>query len=245
MSMNLSTSHASNVANLESLISSCEGFGESFNPSQATIKIDAMKDILAEGKNALRLLNIALPYSKNAKTTRDGGFSLLYKLATRVVNAFEVNIHNGQPQAQFRALNRALQGTKLKSKKAQEVKAETDPGVKENVKHKSDFDNRLESFDSFIQFLATFQAYAPNEPELTVTGLTNFYNELKNKVSDEVNATTALKNARINRDVTLYTPVTGLALVGKNAKSYVKSAFGPNSPQYKQISKLKFTTHKI
>ena len=244
MSMNLSAGNASNVANFESFISSAIGFGDSFKPSEPTLRIAAMQGVLAEGKNVLRMLNIAIPNSQNAKTARDDAFDLLYKRATRVANAFEVNIHNEQSQAQFRSLNRVLQGTKLKSKKPPEVKADPEAEVKQNVSHKSDFDNRLESFDAIIQFLATFPGYAPNEPELTVAGLTDFYNELKSLVSADVNAEVALDNARIYRDVTLFKPVTGLAYIGKNGKLYIKSAYGPDSPQYKQIAKLRFRIYK-
>ena len=245
MSMNLSAGNASNVANFESFISSAIGFGDSYKPSEPTLKIEAMKEVLAEGKNVMRMIKIAIPNSKNAKTARDDAFDLLYKRVTRVVNAFEVNIHNEQSQSQLRTLNRVLQGSKLKSKKKPEVKADPEVAVKQNVSHKSDFENRLESFDAIIQFLATFPAYAPNEPELTVAGLTDFYNELKSIVSADVNAEVALENARAYRNVTLFTPVTGLAYVGKNGKLYVKSAYGPRSPQYKQIAKLRFTIHKI
>jgi len=244
MSMNLSAGNASNVANFESFISSAIGFGDTYKPSEPTLKIEAMKAVLAEGKNVMHMIKIAIPNSKNAKTARDDAFDLLYKRATRVINAFEVNVHNLQSQAHFRTLNRILQGTKIKPRKKPEVNADPEEAVKQNVSHKSDFENRLESFDAIIQFLATFPAYAPNEPELTVAGLTDFYNELKSFVSADVNAEVALDNARIYRDVTLFTPVTGLACVGKNGKLYVKSAYGSDSPQYKQIAKLRFRIYK-
>ena len=56
-----------------------------------------------------------------------------------------------------------------------------------------------------------------------------------------INATTAYSNARILRNKTLYLAGTGLFDTAKDVKAYVKSVFGATSPEYKQISKIKFT----
>ena len=56
-----------------------------------------------------------------------------------------------------------------------------------------------------------------------------------------INATTDLSNARINRNKVLYFKSTGLYDIAQEVKKYVKSVFGASSPQYKQVSKIKFT----
>jgi hypothetical protein len=63
---------------------------------------------------------------------------------------------------------------------------------------------------------------------------------MKTTNTDAINAYTPLSNARIDRNKILYDETTGLVTVAGDVKSYVKSVFGGTSPQYKQVSKLKF-----
>jgi hypothetical protein len=51
-------------------------------------------------------------------------------------------------------------------------------------------------------------------------------------------------NFRIARNVILYANETGLVDIAGEVKKYIKSVFGGTSPQYKQVSKLKFTKVK-
>ena len=46
---------------------------------------------------------------------------------------------------------------------------------------------------------------------------------------------------RISRNNLLYKENTGLYDVALDVKNYIKSVFGATSPQYKQVSKIKFT----
>jgi hypothetical protein len=64
---------------------------------------------------------------------------------------------------------------------------------------------------------------------------------LKNTNTAVVNLTTPISNARINRNKILYLAVTGLYDIQLEVKKYVKSLFGATSPEYKQISGIKFT----
>ena len=85
------------------------------------------------------------------------------------------------------------------------------------------FDNRIGNMYKLIQLLASQTGYTPNETDLKVTTLT------------------PLSNARIARNTLLYATWTGLVDLAGEVKSYVKSVFGGTSPQYKQVSGLKFT----
>lgn len=61
------------------------------------------------------------------------------------------------------------------------------------------------------------------------------------------NAVTAgirLSNARIARNEMMYKPLTGLVDTAYDIKIYIKSIFGATSPQYKQVSKLKFVSKR-
>jgi hypothetical protein len=98
--------------------------------------------------------------------------------------------------------------------------------------------------DHFAQLIATLTAepkYLPNENELKVATLNTLLTDLRAKNTAVISATTALSNALIARDKALYGETTGILDVAQDVKQYVKSLFGASSPQYKQVSGLKFT----
>lgn len=67
---------------------------------------------------------------------------------------------------------------------------------------------------------------------------------LKTANTNVTNSYTAVSNARIARDKTLYKDKTGLYDITGDVKNYVKSLYGATAPEYKQISKIKFTKPK-
>jgi hypothetical protein len=84
--------------------------------------------------------------------------------------------------------------------------------------------------------------YAPNEVELQVASLNTLLGDLRSKNSAVITATANLSNARIQRDKILYSTLTGLYNIAQAVKQYAKSVFGATSPQFGQVSGIKFTT---
>jgi copper chaperone CopZ len=56
-----------------------------------------------------------------------------------------------------------------------------------------------------------------------------------------MNAANEISNARINRNKLFYSDEACLFNCVAEVKKYVKSLYGATSPQYKQVSGLKFT----
>ena len=106
------------------------------------------------------------------------------------------------------------------------------------------FDNRIENFDRFIMLLSSIPLYNPNEAELKVETLKALHNQLKEKNTEVILPIVQLSNSRIARNKILYSENTGLVDVALDSKTYIKSIFGATSPQYKQISKLRFIRPK-
>ncbi|NJL76804.1 MAG: hypothetical protein HC892_19090 [Saprospiraceae bacterium] len=103
------------------------------------------------------------------------------------------------------------------------------------------FDSRIDNFDKFVKLLTSVTLYAQNEADLKVTALTAVLTDLKTKNAAVIAAEVPLNNARITRNDVLYKPNTGLVDIALDVKTYIKSVFGASSPQYKKISKIKFT----
>ena len=237
------TGHAKNVANLDELISFVGGYGAVYNPSKSAIKLLALQALSTAAKTAIGAVNSANPAYSNAVAAREVAFAPLGKLTTRILNALKATDTTTQVDESAQTIVRKLQGRRATPKKSEdEVKALTAEGkeVNEISTSQMSYDSRLDNFDKLIKLLTSVTLYAPNEAELKVAALTTLYNDLKAKNAAVIAATTPLSNARITRNDVMYKPNTGLVDVALDSKSYIKSAFGPTSPQYKQISKLEF-----
>jgi hypothetical protein len=102
----------------------------------------------------------------------------------------------------------------------------------------------IDHLAKMVELVTAEPLYIPNESHLSVVGLNQLLTDMQAANTAVINATTAVSNARITRDKGLYDPETGLLKVASEAKNYVKGIFGTNSPQYKQVSKLQFSSSK-
>lgn len=238
------TGHAKNVANFEDLISFCTGYGASYNPSKAAIKLPALNTLHTEAVSKLAAVNSAQTPWSNTISAREIVFEPLSKLITRIVNSLEASDVPKQVVDNAKTIARKIQGKRATPKN---TTAPTDPAlpVEENSKNISasqmGFDNRIENMDKLIQLLSAQTGYAPNETELTTAALTSMLTNMRTANTAAINAFTPLSNSRIERNNVLYQAETGLVDIAGDVKKYVKSVFGGTSPQYKQVSGLKFT----
>lgn len=238
------TGHAINVANMDELNSYIAGYGTTYNPAKAALKAATMQTLAGNAKNAIGTVNSSLPAFSNARNTREMAFLPLSKIISRAMSILKSSDSSTKVDESARTFARKIQGTRAKAKKTEEEKqALLTEGklIKEISDSQMSYNNRLDNFDKFIKLLSTIPQYAPNEPDLKVTALTTLCNDLKAKNAAVITATIPLSNARITRNDILYKPLTGLVDVALDSKMYIKGAFGASSPQYKQISKIKFT----
>ena len=247
MASTTETGHAINVANFEQLTIDCTALGTNYNPSNPFIKLTSLTAQLASGKSTIAAVNTGHAANSNTIAARDVVFSPLSKLSTRILNSLKASGTTVQVDDSAQTLVRKLQGRRATARLTELEKKTAEAAgksVTEISSSQMSFDNRLDNLDKFIKLLTSVTLYAPNEADLKVTALTATYNDLKAKNLAVVNSETALTNARIARDVVMYVDNTGMVDISVDVKSYVKSIYGATSPQYKQISKLKFTSRK-
>ena len=243
MSSTSETGHAKNVANFQDLISFCNGYGASYNPNKASITLAALGTKQTDAITALAAVNTNIPASTNAINEREIVFNPLNKLITRVLNAVAASDVSKQVIDDVKTIARKLQGKRATPKIPTII---DDPTTPANESQKSisasqmSFDQRIQNMDKLIQLLTSLPGYKPNEPELSIAALTTLFNNMIAANTAAINAYTPLSNARIERNKILYNEITGLVTVAANVKTYIKSLFGATSPQYKQVSKLKF-----
>lgn len=240
------TGHAKNVANFAQLITICTSFSTRYNPSNPVLQLSQMNSALTLAKDCMSSLNTAQATLSNALAARIGVFKPFRAMVTRISNAVKASGVSKQTKDQVTAIVRKLQGKRATPKLTDEEKQAALAEGKEIIEISSaqtSIDSLLENFDKLIKLLATITEYAPNETELTVAALTSLYEDMFAKNQAVIHAEQPLNNLRITRNILLYGENTGIVDVATASKLYIKSVFGATSPQYKQVSSLKFTRY--
>lgn len=246
MSKTSETGHATNVANLETLISSVLSFGTTYNPSRTGLKLEALQMVHATAKESLHALYQAQSAYTKAIDEREIGFKPLKVYITRINNALKASDSNAKIDESVQTIIRKLQGRRCSKKITEEEKKILEREGKEVHQistSQMSYDMRLDNLQHLIIHLSKIPEYNPNEIDLTLETIKACHNQLKTQNSNVVTTHSLLVQARDRRNEILYHPLSGLVDIASDTKTYIKSVFGVSSPQYKQISKLQFINH--
>ncbi len=239
------TGHAKNVANFEDVISFCTAYGSNYNPSKTSITLPELNTQFSNAENAIAQVTTTKNAFDNVTGIRQTTFAPLKPLATKIINALSATDAPDTVIKDAKTINRKLQGTSTTKKG--EVNTETPPS--ENTTNtistsQQSYDRLIDSFNKLIDLVGAEPKYIPNENDLKFTNLKTFLINLKTANTNVISKYTDYSNARIERDNQLYNPNNGLVETALSVKKYVKSVFGASSPQYKQVSGIKFTRPK-
>ncbi len=169
------------------------------------------------------------------------------KLITRVINSLAASDTPKNTVEGAKAIANKIRGRSKKSKKTEEPPANGNGTPEAPVRSSThmSIDSRIENLGHFIQFLGTVPGYTPNEADLSIEALQECKTSLEAKSNAVALALPPLERARIARNKILYDDETGLVALSTDVKMYVKSVFGGTSPEYKQISRIRFTSGTI
>ena len=240
------TGHVKNVANFEDLISFCTAYGVNYNPTKTTIKLGALNALFTSAQGTIALVTTTKNAFDNVTGIRQTKFAPLKPLATKVINALGATDALDTVVKDAKTINRKLQGSKSNSKTKTVV---TDPASETPSNSIStsqqSYDRLIDSFGKLIDLVNSETSYNPNESGLKVADLTTTLADLQASNTAVINKYTDYSNARIERNNIIYTNVDSLVETSLDVKKYIKSVFGATSPQYKQISGLKFTKPRL
>jgi len=252
MPTNHDSGHQANVANLEHIISFTTGYGATYNPSNNNIKIAQLQPLLMNSKSALQMMKNAETAYNNSTNAREISFAPLKTNATRIMGALKACGAVQQTIDDARTINRKIHGTHLHKTTAVQTPAPAQPAADNTavppVVHHStaqqSYDYQIDNLGKLIVLLTNEPLYSPNEADLSVPNLNGTLANMQSTNTAVINAYTDYSNAHINRDTVLYAAGTGLVDIALAVKQYVKSVYGATSPQYKQVSALKFKNHR-
>ena len=235
--------HAKNVANFQDLIEFVTGYGATYNPSKSSLKLAQLVALKATAEAKLTDVISKNTNYNNKVNERMVAFSNLKSLSTRLVNALQTTDATTATINDAKTFNRKMQG-----KKASASQTPTDP----NAPAPATISTSQQSYDQLIQHLTGLKSvleeepsYTPNEAELQVATIDAKIADLTAKNTAVSTAYTNISNSRISRNETLYTSDNGIFETASEVKKYIKSVFGASSPQYNQVSGIKFSKPRL
>jgi hypothetical protein len=247
MASNSETGHAKNVANFKPLIASCIGYGIRYNPAKANLQLPAIENLHKEAEAVIKSVYTGATIFNKATNERMDAFSDVKQFSTQLINALATSGASAATIADAKGFNRKIQGKRAETKPV-EIKPEdgqTNAQIDKTISvSQQSYDAQVEHLSKMHELLLAEENYKPNEAELTTAGVAQKLELLKAANQKVATAYTQYSNSRIARDTTLYDALNGLVAVAIDIKKYVLSVFKANSPQYKQISGIKFRNIK-
>ncbi len=218
------TGHAKNVANFETLISFCIGYGTAYDPSNSNLQIGNLQDKYSRAKDKLSAVKIKKGPFDTATGQRQLIFKTLKPTATRIINTL---IAQEAPSSTIKDARTIIR--KLNGKRATMLSAENTPDNTISVSQQS-YDRLVDSFEQLIVLTQNETTYSTNDPELKTEALQTYLNKMAEANTNVRNAYVPYSNAIVARNKELYNSDTSLLHVAAAVKSYIKATFGAASP---------------
>jgi hypothetical protein len=234
------TGHAINVAHFQDVIDFVIGYGATYNPTKTVLKLASLTTKMATETTNLSAVTTENTAFNDAVNDRAIEFSDIRPLSTRILNALSATDASTQKIDDAKTYNRKIQGKRAKAVPTPTVPPNPTAPTTISASQQS-FDQLVQHFDGLISVAGSEPSYAPNEVDLKIVTLTAKGATMLTLNNAVGTAFTGISNARITRNKGLYAVKTGLVDIAEGVKDYVKSIYGFKSPEYKQISKIKFT----
>lgn len=238
------TGHARNIENFQRLISFVTAYGATYNPTNSLIAPAALAAKLTAANTALDNVSAMLMPWKLAVNEREIAFAPLSKLTTRVVNAYAATGTDTKNVDDARTFARKIQGTRAKPAVKDDPATPEDESAQSNSASQMSYTQRVENLENLINLLSDDPKYTPNEVELQTAALSDLADDLKTKSTAVIDASTPLGNSRNSRNATLYDKDAGMLTQAALVKKYVKSLFGADSEEFRQVGGLTFVNLK-
>lgn len=237
----MSTGHAKNVANFETVTIVLLALGAGYNPSQSLILLPALQAKLTAAQKALEAVDTAEATKKVAGNEREAEFEGLTTLAVNIKRTAEVEVNDEAFTRDLQTIVRKFYGGRAGDAPVDDP---TTPDINEALNTHSvssrDYDNLVAYFADLIALLKTKASYNPNDDEMKITALETKLATLQAKNNAAKAAEIEHGNAIDARDEILYNPATGIIKLVKLIKTQLRRKPGANSAAYQQINALEF-----
>ncbi len=237
-------SKTKNVEAFEKLLGICSGYG-GYNPGSTNLTIQSLSNLLINAKQAVDDANVAKSTLDKESNEREVTFDALPKLASSIVYTLVASGASAQTLNDARFFLRQLTGRKRKSSKsAPSVEVTTSKEaageqVKVSRSPQASYVSKADHFGNLVKLVSAEPSYAPNEPELGLTGLAQMLARVQQLNSSVIQARSTWGSKKMARDKTMYADKS-LISTGRSVQKYVRAAYGLKSAEYMRIAKLSF-----
>lgn len=245
----MKTSNTKQVAAFEKLLGHCNAQGAKYKPSKASIESTALKTLLAEAHKSILTVHNAQTDLVDAINHRNRLLDTLPEMGTRVMSALDAC---DAPKDLVKDVNRirkkfryvpAVATAKKKRSAGQAEQIANGNDVPTSVPgapvSELDIKSKISNLTKLITLLKKEPSYTPNESDLSVEGLEDFLERLRDKDQVTENAAFALKQERQKRNG-MFFKKQGIYGISKMVKMYFRSLFGHKSTEYKNVVKIQF-----
>lgn len=233
--------HVKNVANFGRYISYIIGYGAAYVPSNTVIELTNLQARQTVFQTAIDAVIPKASAETLAINERQVGFDDLQKLVPRILAAVDASTADQLFSNDARTIARKLQGRRAAPKvKDDPLTVDIDESKQTASSSQMSYDNQIGFFAELIGLLNANVDYKPNERDLKLESLESRLADLQSKNEAVITAAAEARTVRTARDATLYDNPQGVKELADLIKKYVKSLYGPSSPQLKQLQALKF-----
>jgi len=241
---NSESSHIGNLHNFDQLISVVKGYGPIYNPANPAFQTPALEAKSVTAHNLIVLLNTIFSTYKIAVERRIVVYDRLDSLVTRIYNFLKSSGTTAVLNEEVKAIIRKLTGARAGKKLPAPTSGSVAEGPVQNSVSQLGYNQKLSNFAKLISQLELVPEYMPNEGDLTLASLKEYFDSMDKANKAVLKAENDLSNSRLARNTEFYAPTTGLTEIAKADKLYIKALFGANSPQYHQVSGIGFKNLK-
>ncbi len=231
------TGYDMNLANFRTGITHCTYFGTGYNPANTILTLMAMNMLAGKCQTGLNDLRNALPVMKDKMGDRAEVFAETMLMLTRIVAAHAASSTNKALKAEVKGFVRQMRGRRAK---ALPKTPDGEPTEAQISAVNTGYEDRASDFASILATLTTDTEYKTNQNDLKLTALTARLTLLQDANAGVRNAKAPVDNARAARDADFYLNPVNLVDTALLMKQEVKSTYGIKSPQFKQVSGLRF-----
>ena len=243
------------IAGFKELITKVLALRELFNPKPDRIKTENLQALLAQANQLQAEVDAADGIYRNAVSARKAVYQPIPKLATRINNAFAITDADANLKVTVKSITAKFRSSRKKNTdeattttnaaaaamNSASDEATTTKKPKTHSTAQTGFDNTLGHLKRMVSIAETVRSYDPAETDLTITSIKSVIASCDQANLQVIEAANVYSTARDRRDDFLYNKTTGLVVIAKDVKAYVKSAYGPNSDIAKRILSIRLS----
>ncbi len=241
---NSDSGHNGNLTSFNLLITAVEGYSSVYNPSKKEFQAPNLRLKSAAAQQQITNHNKISGSCKVMIDKRAAVYDPLNSLVTSIFNYLKSTGGSKAAINEVGQVVRKLKGLRAGKKTIPAAQGEEQDEHKQISVSQLSFDDRLNNFDKLIYQLELIPDYLPNEAIFTLEDLRQYYMRMEAANKAVLKAKNELENAIIARNKEFYDKETGLIEIGKANKLYIKALYGPNSPEYRQVSGIAFKSFK-